>query len=121
MATPQAAPKADAVSTESSFVMIEAWADDAVQSLAALKLRVPTPEPTPASVRGTTKTLEIQLDVRTSGEQARDGQKEQREYIPRRQLSRRDSMKRREALLMGKEGSRRRQRWENSVFASSYV
>ena len=29
---------------------------------------------------------------------------------------RRDSMKRREALLKGKEGSRRRQRWENGGF-----
>ena len=32
---------------------------------------------------------------------------------PRRRASQRDSMRRREALLMGKEGSRRRQRWEN--------
>ena len=31
----------------------------------------------------------------------------------RREPIRRDSLKRREALLKGKEGSRRRQRWEN--------
>ncbi|KAI9888164.1 MAG: hypothetical protein M1823_000099 [Watsoniomyces obsoletus] len=34
-------------------------------------------------------------------------------YPPRREPLRRDSLKRREALLRGKEGSRRRQRWEN--------
>lgn len=33
----------------------------------------------------------------------------------RREISRRDSLKRREALLKGKEGSRRRQRWENGM------
>jgi hypothetical protein len=31
----------------------------------------------------------------------------------RRESVRKDSMKRREALLKGKDGSRRRQRWEN--------
>ena len=34
---------------------------------------------------------------------------------PRREVLRRDSLKRREALLKGKEGSRRRQRWENGM------
>lgn len=34
-------------------------------------------------------------------------------YKPRKEPLKRDSMKRREALLKGKEGSRRRQRWEN--------
>lgn len=33
----------------------------------------------------------------------------------RREPLRRDSLKRREALLKGKEGSRRRQRWENGI------
>lgn len=32
-----------------------------------------------------------------------------------RQILRRDSLKRREALLKGKEGSRRRQKWENGA------
>lgn len=62
--------------------------------------------------------LEIPLDVTPSDGRAGYKQEERREPVPRRQLSRRDSMKRREALLMGKEGSRRRQRWENSAFAS---
>ncbi|KAK6512806.1 hypothetical protein TWF506_008972 [Arthrobotrys conoides] len=38
---------------------------------------------------------------------------------PRRIPLRRDSMKRREALLKGKEGSRRRQRWENDNFLNN--
>lgn len=38
----------------------------------------------------------------------------------RKERERRDSMKRREALLKGKEGSRRRQRWENGM-SSSYL
>ncbi|KAL9104786.1 MAG: hypothetical protein Q9187_008861, partial [Circinaria calcarea] len=38
-------------------------------------------------------------------------------YLPRQEPLRRDSLKRREALLKGKEGSRRRQRWENGRFS----
>lgn len=37
-------------------------------------------------------------------------------YKPRRETIQRDSLRRREALLKGKEGSRRRQRWENGMF-----
>lgn len=98
---------------ESSFVHINAWVDDATQSLAALRLRVPTPEPGITPVRGTTLRVDIPLDA------IRDGQEDRGVYVPRRPLSRRDSMKRRDALLMGKEGSRRRQRWENSASASA--
>jgi hypothetical protein len=55
---------------------------------------------------GTGVTLSIPLDA-------------SREELPKPALShkllRRDSQKRREALLKGKEGSRRRQRWENGT------
>ena len=98
-------------STEGSFVHIDAWADEAVQAITTLKLRTPTPDAMP-SIRGTHMKLEIPLDARPSDEQAGDAQRST--YLPRRPLSRRDSMKRRDALLRGKEGSRRRQRWENS-------
>jgi hypothetical protein len=93
-------------SNESSFVHIEA-----VQAITTLRLRTPTPDATP-TIRGTTMKLEIPLDGRINDDQAGDTRRST--YLPRRSLSRRDSMKRREALLMGKEGSRRRQRWENS-------
>lgn len=36
----------------------------------------------------------------------------------RREPLRRDSLKRREALIKGKDGSRRRQRWENGMWCS---
>ena len=40
---------------------------------------------------------------------------------PRRPPSRRDSMKRREALAKGKEGSRQRRRWENGKYFSRFA
>ena len=40
-------------------------------------------------------------------------------HYKRKEPLRRDSLKRREALLKGKEGSRRRQRWENGTCLSS--
>lgn len=40
---------------------------------------------------------------------------------PRRPPSRRDSMKRREALLKGKEGSRQRRRWENGKYSIPFL
>ena len=98
---------------KSSFVHIEAWADEAVQAVTTLRLCTPTPDATPP-IRGTTMELEIPLDTCVSDGQAGDTRRGT--YVPRRPLSRRDSMKRRDALLMGKEGSRRRQRWENSQF-----
>lgn len=94
--------------TESSFIHIEAWADEAAQTVPTLRLRTPTPDAT-STIRSTTMKLEIPLDAQ-AGDILRGT------YVPRRPLSRRDSLKRRDALLMGKEGSRRRQRWENSQF-----
>jgi hypothetical protein len=44
-----------------------------------------------------------------------------RQTRPRREPLRRDSLKRRDALLKGKEGSRRRQRWENGEFLSLFI
>ena len=66
----------------------------------------------PIVVRGSSVRLSIPLDGKSqdgayvSGQDARQA--------PRRQ--RRDSLERREAVLKGKEGSRRRQRWENGVY-----
>ncbi|KAI9774618.1 MAG: hypothetical protein M1840_002867 [Geoglossum simile] len=61
----------------------------------------------PAATTNITSTLSIPLDE----EQPLNASTG---YLPRRrELLRRDSLKRREALLKGREGSRRRQRWEN--------
>lgn len=78
-----------------SSVDIEAWTVSALQSLSVSTTAV-----------GTGVTLSIPLDA-------------PREDVPkpalRHKLLHRDSQKRREALLKGKEGSRRRQRWENGM------
>jgi hypothetical protein len=86
-------------------ISIEAWTEQATQSLHAVSLA------TSSGVRGTSASLTIPLDEHRIGDQiANDDLPVNR---PRREPLRRDSLKRREALLKGKEGSRRRQRWEN--------
>ncbi|KAH8795085.1 R3H-associated N-terminal domain-containing protein [Hyaloscypha sp. PMI_1271] len=75
-------------------VEIEAWTVSALQSLNISP-----------SMRGTGATLSIPLDS--------DDARKAASYKPRKEPLKRDSQKRREALLKGKEGSRRRQRWEN--------
>ncbi|KAE8371952.1 R3H-associated N-terminal domain-containing protein [Aspergillus bertholletiae] len=79
-----------------------------------------------SALRGTTVTLSIPLDdpVPSVGDTSAPRVKilsqtsTQTQQVPsvsfrRREPLRRDSLKRREALLKGKDGSRRRQRWEN--------
>jgi hypothetical protein len=62
------------------------------------------------SPRETGVTLSIPLDKHVEDGDSRAAHKAHKEPM------RRDSMKRREALLKGKEGSRRRQRWENGEY-----
>ena len=90
---PQAAPVG---------VDIESWTVSALQSLSVSP-----------SARGTGVTLSIPLDARERDNDAVDPRAAKTAYKPRKQGLRRDSMKSRDALLRGKEGSRRRQRWEN--------
>ncbi|KAF8850062.1 hypothetical protein BDZ45DRAFT_208966 [Acephala macrosclerotiorum] len=82
---------------------IESWTVSALQSLSLSP-----------SARGTGVTLSIPLDSAAKRERE-DGEKKEKVHTvyKKKELVRRDSMKRREALLKGKEGSRRRQRWEN--------
>jgi len=121
-----------AASAEPTPVDIEAWTEQAAQALSAVTISgaittttttAAAAAPTPL-IRGTAVTLDIPLDDHhnhtvqpgasapgtndtSAGQAARTG------YVRRREPLRRDSLKRREALLKGKEGSRRRQRWEN--------
>ncbi len=92
-------------------INIEAWTEQATESINAISLSSSAP------VRGTSVSLAIPLDEeanRTRDEQnLHDASTTTR---PRREPLRRDSLKRREALLKGKEGSRRRQRWENGSY-----
>ena len=87
-------------------INIEAWTEQATQSLAAVSLTSHN-EP----VHGTSVTLAIDIDEQKTAEELRKGG-----YHPRREPIRRDSLKRREALLKGKEGSRRRRQWENGSY-----
>ncbi|KAF2091923.1 hypothetical protein K490DRAFT_31991 [Saccharata proteae CBS 121410] len=99
---------------------IEAWTEQAVQAISGITISVPpaiAPTASADTVRGTSVSLRIPLDdqVDLSLEGAGDtaAQAVRSGYVKRREPIRRDSLKRREALLRGKEGSRRRQRWEN--------
>jgi len=100
---------------------IDVWTESTIESLSTLAISAAITSP--RGPRGTAVTLDIPLDIEqptkqeqkdadpalTAGATARAG------YVRKRDLSRRDSLKSREALLKGKEGSRRRQKWENGA------
>lgn len=97
-------------------INIEAWTEEAMQSLNAVSLV------SPGGVPNTSASLAIDLDEPSyhkedgiTGAAHRAGNPDS-SYRPRREPLRRDSLKRREALLKGKEGSRRRTRWENGSY-----
>ena len=90
-------------------VNIEAWTEQAAQSLAAVTL---APR---ANIRGTSVPLTIHLEEKAGSKQDPDAS-DPAPQRPRSEPLRRDSLKRREALLKGKEGSRRRTRWENGLY-----
>ena len=94
------------VQTHFSQGEVESWALETILSIKDLHL---------SPGRGTTD-LSIPLDATVPPNQDKDdGTTLRTTYVPRRELGRRDSLKRRDALLKGKEGSRRRQRWENGT------
>ncbi|KAE8148401.1 R3H-associated N-terminal domain-containing protein [Aspergillus avenaceus] len=113
---------------------ISAWTEQAAAHLDNLTISEPVhvadqngdSTPTRGALRGTTVRLSIPLDdpvptkEHTSTSRVNDFGRPstQAQQIPsvsfrRREPLRRDSLKRREALMKGKDGSRRRQRWEN--------
>lgn len=99
-------------------VDIEAWTERTVDAFTGLTL-----SGSPQLIRSTMVELAIPLDAptpvrKTVGhndvEEETGGVSLTNVYPPlRRKTSQRDSLKRREALLKGNEGSRRRQKWEN--------
>lgn len=89
---------------------VEAWTvSQAAEVLSATTLSDDSPRPT----RGTTVTIDIPLDDANDEPPARPRPEPSHTVYKRREPIRRDSLKRREALLKGKEGSRQRRRWEN--------
>ncbi|CAM1511685.1 Fc.00g091980.m01.CDS01 [Cosmosporella sp. VM-42] len=87
-----------------SAIDIDAWTISALQSLSVSPL-----------ARGTGSPLTIPIDAETKKEQQARNVDFTEDAVtpPKRPLSRRDSQRRRELLLKGKEGSRQRRRWEN--------
>ncbi|KAF3386492.1 hypothetical protein F1880_000087 [Penicillium rolfsii] len=106
---------------------ISAWTEQAAASLQDLTLSesTTTNRADPAGtashcgLRGTTVSLTIPIDdqiptVPSQGKVVTSGESRPPTVsFRRREPLSRDSLKRREALLKGKDGSRRRQRWEN--------
>ncbi|CAO2652800.1 Nn.00g022110.m01.CDS01 [Neocucurbitaria sp. VM-36] len=88
---------------------IEAWTEQATVALSSVTISAPGDV-----VQGTSVTLAIPLDEHDApARPALAAAAQEGGYYRRKEPLRRDSLKRREALLKGKEGSRRRQRWEN--------
>jgi R3H-associated N-terminal domain len=114
------APHAPGSIQESATVA--AWTEQATEALQSVNLSA---EATQRPIRGTSVTLSIPLDERhdsvNSAATVRDatlnnhGRRQTHTTYPRSEPMRRDSLKRREALLKGKEGSRQRRRWENGM------
>lgn len=96
-----------------SYERIEAWAvSQAADALAATSLSPLSA--IPREPRGMSVTIDIPLDEPPPATKPKSARPEPVHTVYKRRTPiRRDSLDRREALLRGKEGSRRRQRWEN--------
>jgi hypothetical protein len=77
---------------------VEAWTEQATAAMATVTI-----------------SLDEQPEVRPTSAAAAAEEGTSSVRYKRKEPLRRDSLKRREALLKGKEGSRRRQRWENGM------
>ena len=102
-------PPPAASNTASAAVDVEAWTISALQSLSVSPV-----------ASGINHPLSIPLDEEQQSAakptvRIRDTRPTDAITPPRRPPSRRDSLKRREALLKGNEGSRQRRRWENGT------
>lgn len=118
---------------------ISAWTEQATASLQTLTVSDPSRDepvvvdsPSRTSRRGPSVSLAIPLDDEAPATGARNTSRvkiagrpetQQRQTVSfrRHEPIRRDSLRRREALLKGKDGSRRRQRWENGMACSCAV
>lgn len=90
---------------------IEAWTEQATAAIGSVAISA-----APAVVQETLVAFDIPLDEHVAPACAAPATTTQMHTVYKRQEPiRRDSLKRREALLKGKEGSRRRQRWENGT------
>lgn len=95
---------------------IEAWTEEATAALSTVSISVPG-----VVVQQRPVEFAIPLDDDTAVRPAPSAAAKEGGLYRRKELVRRDSLKRREALLKGKEGSRRRQRWENGTSDSAVL
>lgn len=95
-------PATPAQNQSATGIDIDAWTISALQSLSVSPV-----------ARGTGTPLTIPLDEEAKRNVSFAEGAPKPTETPRRPPSRRDSLKRREALLKGNEGSRQRRRWEN--------
>ncbi|OAQ68862.1 uv-damaged DNA-binding protein [Pochonia chlamydosporia 170] len=86
---------------------IDAWTISALQSLSVSPVARGTGTPLSIPLDDAATVIQKETRVVAFRESSDDN------GLPRRPPSRRDSMKRRDELLKGKEGSRQRRRWEN--------
>jgi hypothetical protein len=90
---------------------IEAWTEQATAALSSVTISLPE-----AVVQQRPVEFVIPLDDDAGAARpAPSAAAKEGGLYRRKELVRRDSLKRREALLKGNEGSRRRQRWENGM------
>lgn len=100
-------------SAQAQPIDIDAWTEQTTESLSTVSLS------SPQTPRGTTASLAFPLNELHDPKSANAVEDENPSHEtpsafgPRREPLRRDSLKRRDALLKGKEGSRQRRRWEN--------
>ncbi len=98
---------------------VATWAEEATEGLRSVNLSAETAQRVP---RGGSVTLTVPLDERRESRPLgtgllgkSSGTRQVHTTYGRSEPIRRDSLKRREALLKGKEGSRQRRRWENGT------
>ena len=86
---------------------IDSWTEQVAQSIGSMSLSSPT------GALGAPAPLSIPLDQSLESSRGNTTAQVIASDRPHREPVRRDSLQRRETLLRGKEGSRKRQRWEN--------
>ena len=97
---------------------VATWTEEATEGLRSVNLSAETAQRVP---RGGSVTLTVPLDERResrplgTGLGKISGTRQVHTTYGRSEPISRDSLKRREALLKGKEGSRQRRRWENGT------
>ncbi len=109
-------PAPQAPSNVQQSTNVAAWTEQAIDALQSVNLSAEAAQRAP---RRTSVTITVPLDERhESGPRGADGShnygsRQAHTTYGRSEPVPRDSLKRREALLKGKEGSRQRRRWEN--------